>query len=182
MTKPDPNLILVLNYSADNDFGGWHGNLTAVICYSNDGPIARTGHDPGAVLSPSWTASADLYPDYADLTVTGSLSHAFDDWLSWEVHYRSVSTVDLPRATAMTKTLKHVGKAMTVLQQTRGTPADFAEYLTRFAEVIGCRRYAQRADHLLPTGTHWRHLDVDGMRRWVAKQEKQFRSQCEGRP
>jgi hypothetical protein len=122
VTKPDPNLIIVGKYSADTGFGGWHGRLTAVICYSNDGPIARSIHEPGAILSPTWTSAADLYQDYADLTVTGSLSQDFDGWLSWEFAYHKVYSVDLPRATAMVKTLRRIGKAMETLADVRGTP------------------------------------------------------------
>lgn len=182
VTKPDPNLVLVVKYDADNGFGGWHGQLTAVICYSNDGPIARAVHDPGALLSPTWSGSVDLYQDYADLMVTGSLSQDFDGWLNWEYTYRNVYSVDLPRATAMAKTVRRLDKAMGTLAEVRGTPTDFSTYLARFAEVIGCHRYAERSDTMLPNGSLWRHLDVDGMRRWVAKRETQFRSLYVGNP
>jgi hypothetical protein len=178
MTKPDPNLVLVLHYGTDR--AARHADITAVICYSNDGPIKRTLHEPGAILSPNWIGHDGLYQDYADLAVIGSLSGEFDTWLSWEVEYRNVYSIDADRAQAMAKTLKRIGKAMTTLRDTRGAPPGFNTYLARFAEVIGCKRYAQRADTMLPNGSHWRHFDVDGMHRWTTARETEFRDLCAG--
>ena len=171
-SRPRPDLLLVLARAEEHGIA----ELAGQVCYRYDPKNAGgTGYaSPGDVLSPMFERPDGVYDRYADLDVrasidTGGITGDGRCW-GWRYGYRP-RTVELPRAQSMTAFLRGLGRQLEALDTQLGQPTSFADYVARFATVLGISRYAVYSPQLRPDGTHWIWLDTDGMRDWVRHHE-----------
>lgn len=169
-----PHLIMVLK--RDESYGSVR--LNAEVCYRNmPGKTFNPTHDTGTVLNPQFEPWSDNpYGQFQNLQVTALLDtdSTLNDGRSygWEYSYHNVFDVNLDFAQQIVKTLRRLNSAMSKLRAERGTPNTFAEYLTHFANAIGCTRFAEYSKELRADGTHWVWMDIDQMHAWVRKHER----------
>ena len=171
-TPPRPDLLIVL---ARTDQHGL-AELVGTVCYRYDPTRepGRHGHKPGALIRPQFTNPAGRYSRYAELYVRAALDvDGFVDGRSycWTYEYRP-GIVHLPLAQSMTTVLRHLDQQMTALARQLGAPADFGDYLARFAAALGITVFVEDAAEPQPDGTRLRWMDVDQMRAWVSQHER----------
>ncbi|MFG2042214.1 hypothetical protein [Dactylosporangium sp. NPDC048998] len=170
-SRPRSDLLLILARSDEHGIA----ELAGHVAYRYDPAIADHGYaDPGAVLTPSFDRPDGVYDRYADLSVRGridtdGMTEDCSCW-GWRYEYRP-HTVDLVRAHSMTAFLRRIARQLAALDTQFGTPAAFADYVTRFVTALGISRYAVHSPKRRVDGTRWHWLDTDGMRRWVRHHE-----------
>jgi hypothetical protein len=113
---------------------------------------------------------------YDGLSLGAHLSSDSPTFYGQEVGYReNYSTIDLPRAESMTKTLRRITRQMDGLRDRLGYPTDFAAAAGHLALAIGatesrCFGVMERAARGFYDSAEWRWLDVDGLRKHVVEQ------------
>lgn len=171
-----PHLLMVLK--RDDSYGS--ARLNAEICYRNmPGKTFNPTHEHGAVLNPHYDPWKETNPhgQFQNLTVSALVDTSGDlnngQTYGWEYSYRNVFEVKLDFAQQMFTTLRWLDGGMKKLRGERGAPGSFAEYLTNFANVIGCTQFAEYSKDLRADGTRWIWMDIDQMRSWVHNHERQ---------
>src|SRR5215471_17636370 len=123
-------------------------------------------NEEGKIRNCSWGYGSSLGDDYADLRIEGWVARDFDKkddfYFGLGYHnaleYREVFTVDERRAASMAKTLRR-------LNNKRGYPQDYAQFLAYVAEALGIKGQAVFARRVENSGRGWSYDDSEY--RWM---------------
>lgn len=164
----EPPVLALLIRGRPPGLGGSPATIDAHPVLRNaDGSIEGSprGHDhpagPGALRSLVFTA--DAAPD-------GTMSR-------WHAEYRTREAIDEPRAAVMHSMLDHITAGLDRAAGD-GPPADYTDYLTRAAAVLGIPGPAPFAVHvpLRQGGPTTRYLTSAELRAWLPDQARRLAS------
>ena len=146
--------------------------------YSDQGRLEAVAYfilvnEEGKIRNCSWGYGTSLGDDYADLRIEGWVARDFDkkDDFYWglgyhnALEYREVFTVDERRAASMAKTLRRVNNRLDALNNKRGYPQDYAQFLAYVAEALGIKGQAVFARRVENSGRGWSYDDSEY--RWM---------------
>lgn len=94
------------------------------------------------------------------------------NFYGWALSYMNVHTATLRHVEAMVKRLRLTTKRMDKLSDRFGQPTDLADFCARAANALGmtdARPFGIWHDDITINGTHYRWVDVDGLRSWLDK-------------
>ena len=155
-----------------HDFTGKHETFTAYVVYMVEpDPRPYNEHDAG-VRNP------DLAGFDQDLRPLGSLGITAyrrpDDesptWYGQELEYHSPFRVNARQLEFMVKFMRKVNAKLAKLEATWGQPEDLAAFCARaIVAVGGTPNFGIYHKDVQMNGTHYRWVDVDGLRWWLEK-------------
>lgn len=160
--KPDVRFILHLEESHEYLIATFHA---AVKVPSGALEYPQYRDEPGREL--------------VDLIVRAQLDRrrASGEFYGWRPVFKPWE-LDLERAESMVKVLRNVDRRLRELSDRFGWPQDLAAFMGHMADAVGAtsnQPFARRAtgDHDI-TGTGYRYMDVDDLRRHVSDQASQW--------
>jgi hypothetical protein len=137
-----------------------------------------------AVKVPSGALEYPQYRDepgreFVDLVVRSQLdrTRTSGEFYGWRPTFKPWE-LDLERAESMVKVLRSVDRRLRELSDRFGWPQDLAAFMGHMADAVGAtstRPFARRAtgDQDI-TGTGYRYMDVDDLRRHLAEQANEW--------
>lgn len=165
----EENVELVMAIARVQEFDMHQIEATFNLWHPGEGQMRGPLWEPYSD-NPKWVALDDLF---AQGLIDGSDSAGEGRVWAQICEYRHIHSLDLKRGQACVNTLQRLERGLSRLQSRRGYPTDFADYLMRVAEVLGCRKYATYSKKLRPDGTHdWCFLTPDMLREWVKEHQK----------
>lgn len=157
-------VIKVGGHYAGSDYETFSGDVTYMETPTD---FCESGlHNPCSWDDPPIAALADLR-----ITAQRDRRGTTGPWYGCELRYRDVFEVDLVRAKLMVKTLTIINRKMDRLAEQLGYPVDLADFCARCAIVLGATSKAPFGvwhPHLTYNGTHYRWVDVNGLRNHLA--------------
>jgi hypothetical protein len=157
------------------DLGERSEQFTAHAVYMVEPESTSWNPNDAGVRNPSLTAWEQELRPLGDLAITAyrKLGHSDDclhNWYGYELEYHSPFRVNLQQLEFMVKFMRKVNAKLAKFDEQWGRSEDLAGYCARAVQAIGGHpSFGIYHKEVQISGTHYRWVDVDGLRSWLEK-------------
>jgi hypothetical protein len=154
------------------DRGERSEQFTAHVVYMVEPESTRWSPNDAGVRNPSLTAYERELRPLGDLAITAyrNPSVSGDNWYGYELEYHSPFRVNLQQLEFMVKFMRKVNAKLAKFDEQWGRADDLAGFCARAVQAIGGKPpFGIYHREVQISGTHYRWVDVDGLRSWLEK-------------